>query len=172
MTSLELNPDRFFAAEVSQRDVARSLSATVADLPRFEAEYAALHQRWTAAAELLPTDHQMPVLLRKITLAAQQTGIEFSFFRPSDPTTQEHYIELPIQLSISGDYHQVGSFLAELANLRHIVTVADLRLTTSDGAGTTAAEFLASAYSLNPSAAAATRAAATDQTGGGDDQPS
>ena len=157
--------------EKKSTELARA-RATVADLPRFEAEYAALHQRWTAAAELLPADHQMPVLLRKITLAAQQTGVRFIVFRPSDAATKEHYIELAVQLSISGDYHQVGSFLAELANMRRIVTVADLRLAAAGDAGSTAAEFVASAYSLNPNAAAASRAAATDQTGGTDANPS
>src|SRR5262245_26812711 len=48
--------------------------ATVADLPRFEAEYAHLHERWAMAAELLPTERQLAALLRKVTLAAQQTG--------------------------------------------------------------------------------------------------
>src|SRR2546426_5403406 len=37
--------------------------ATVADLPRFEAEYQHLHERWAMAAELLPTERQLPTLL-------------------------------------------------------------------------------------------------------------
>ena len=57
--------------------------ASVADLPRFEAEYEQLHQRWELASELLPADRQLPTLLRKITLAGQQTGITFTLFRPS-----------------------------------------------------------------------------------------
>src|SRR5437867_7034344 len=39
--------------------------STVSDLPRFEAEYERLHDRWIKAAELLPTDRQVPVLLRR-----------------------------------------------------------------------------------------------------------
>ena len=53
--------------EKKQTDLARA-RATVADLPRFEAEYEQLHERWAMAAELLPADRQMAVLLRKITL--------------------------------------------------------------------------------------------------------
>jgi len=161
--------------EKKSNELARA-RATVADLPRFEAEYAQLHERWTAAAELLPTDHQLPVLLRKISLAAQQTGIEFSVFRPNDAATRDHYVELPIQLSISGDYHKIGSFMAELANMRRIVTVSNLKLTArSSSSGTTAAEFSASAYSLSPDAATPvdTPAPASETQSGGDDaQPS
>jgi type IV pilus assembly protein PilO len=131
--------------------------ATVSDLPRFEAEYDRLHERWVKAAELLPTDQQMPVLLRKITLAAQQTGVEFVVFKPSDHKVQEHYTELPLQISVYGGYHQIGSFVAELANMRRIITVSGLELKANskgeDGA-TVSAEFTASAYSLNGSAAA------------------
>src|SRR5262245_48883186 len=45
--------------------------ASVADLPRFEAEYEQLHERWVMAAELLPVDRQLAALLRKITIAGQ-----------------------------------------------------------------------------------------------------
>jgi type IV pilus assembly protein PilO len=129
---------------------------TVADLPRFEAEYEQLHDRWMLAAELLPTDRQLGSLLRKITLAGQETGVQFVRFKPAGPKTETYYTEMPVQIAVSGGYHQVGSFLAELANLRRIVTVTDMRLKTNPGlAGnplaTTAIELTASAYSLNSS---------------------
>src|SRR5438045_1817767 len=53
--------------EQKSTELARA-RATVSDLPRFEAEYDKLHERWTKAAELLPTDQQVAVMLRKITL--------------------------------------------------------------------------------------------------------
>lgn len=142
--------------EQKSNELARA-RATVSDLPRFEAEYDKLHERWVNAAELLPTDHQVPVLLRKITLAAQQTGVEFVVFRPSEARNQDHYTELPLSVSVYGGYHQVGSFVAELANMRRIITVSNLQLkanTKSDNPGATvSADFTASAYSLNSSAA-------------------
>ncbi|MEO5987804.1 MAG: type 4a pilus biogenesis protein PilO [Candidatus Eisenbacteria bacterium] len=125
--------------------------ASVADLPRFEAEYGQLHQRWELASELLPTDRQLSALLRRITLAGQQTGVRFVMFKPNGQRPQEYHTELPINIQVQGGYHQVGSFLAELANLRRIVTVSNLRLQTNTkvGDGTTTADFTASAFSLN-----------------------
>jgi len=132
--------------------------ATVADLPRFEAEYALQHERWAQAAELLPTDRQLPALMRKITLAAQQNGVSFMSFRPTGMRQDQHFTESPIQLSVVGNYHQIGAFLADLANLRRIVTVANLSLkpnTKLHSLGvTTAAEFTASGYHLNTGATA------------------
>jgi Tfp pilus assembly protein PilO len=61
---------------------------------------------------------------------------------------------MPVDITVQGGYHQIGSFLAELANMRRIVTVSTVRLSaaTANPAGaTTAASFSASAYSLNSS---------------------
>ena len=138
--------------EKKSTDLARART-TVADLPRFEAEYGQLHEQWMLAAELLPTDKDLPTLLRKISLSGQQTGVTFMMFRPNPPRAETYYSEMPVSVIVQGGYHQVGSFLAELANLRRIVTVSDMRLkgmTKADDPNlTTSAEFTASAYSLN-----------------------
>jgi len=140
--------------------------ATVSDLPRFEAEYERLHERWIQAAELLPTDRQIPVLLRRITLSAQQTGVEFVVFRPNPARTAQYYTELPMQLSVFGGYHQIGSFVAELSNMRRIITIGNLNLKAyprmEETGATVAADFTASAYSLNSSSAPAPVAAAKE----------
>ena len=149
--------------EQKSAELARA-KTTVADLPRFEAEYEQLHERWSMAAELLPTDREMPTLLRRITLAAQQTGCVFVSFRPSSPQTQEYYTQMPMQIQVTGGYHQVGSFLAELSNMRRIITVSGVALkpntnAKADPLQTTSADFTASAYSLNTAPAAAAPAA-------------
>ena len=147
--------------------------ASVADLPRFEAEYEQLHTRWSAAAELLPTDRQSAALLRKITLAGQQTGIQFVMFKPGGIRDQTYYTEMPVEIVVHGGYHQIGSFMAELANMRRIVTVSNLKLTTApanEHGATAAVAFSASAYSLNtsptPAAAPAAAGGAAPPAGG------
>lgn len=154
--------------EKKSTELARA-RASVADLPRFEAEYEQLHERWTMAAELLPAERQLAAMLRKITLAGQQTGVQFVLFRPGAPRSETYYTELPVEVTVYGGYHQVGSFLAELANMRRIVTVANVRLTTNKGTealATTSASLTASAYSLNPSASTTGAPTAPASTGG------
>ncbi len=141
--------------EQKSAELARART-TVADLPRFEAEYEQLHERWSMAAELLPADRELPTLLRRITLSAQQTGCEFMSFKPSPAQAQQYYTQMPMQISVRGGYHQIGSFLAELANMRRIITVSGVHLTPNtkgDPELTTSAEFTASAYSLTTSPA-------------------
>ena len=126
--------------------------ASVADLPRFEAEYETLHDRWSQAAELLPTDRQFAALLRKITLAGQQTGVQFVLFKPRAVRADAYYTEMPVEITVNGGYHEVGSFLAELANMRRIVTVSSIKLAVNVNGETTqpaTASLVASTYSLN-----------------------
>ena len=156
--------------EKKSTELARA-RASVADLPRFEAEYEMLHQRWAMAAELLPTDRQGPGLLRKITLAGQQTGVQFMMFKPTATRDQTYYTEMPVDIVVQGGYHQIGSFLAELANMRRIVTVSNIKLTTApanDASATATAAFSASAYSLNtnPTPAAKPKAAPSGEPKG------
>ena len=142
--------------EKKSSDLARARQA-VGDLPRFQAEFAALHERYELAAELLPADRELPGLLRKVTLAGQQAGVTFQSVRPEPPAAKEHYTELPIHIVVRGGYHQVGQFLAQLANLERIVNVGTVTLATysaPDEDGTCEAAFTASAYMMNPAAAA------------------
>jgi len=101
--------------------------------------------------------------------------VSFVLFRPASPQSQTYYTQMPVEISVQGGYHQVGTFLAELANLRRIVTVSAVRLKTgnaNDPNATTSADFTASAYSLNttpaPSAPAKAPAAGTAPAPKGD----
>jgi type IV pilus assembly protein PilO len=158
-------------AEYEQKstELARA-RASVADLPRFEAEYQQLHDRWIMAAELLPADRQMPALLRKVTLAGEQTGVTFMSFRPAGTRPETYYTEMPIEITVHGDYHQTGAFLAELANMRRIVTVSNLKLTSNDKGddGSAVVSLTASAYSLN-TGSGASGATAVHKKGGASD---
>lgn len=145
--------------EKKSNDLARA-HQSVADLPRFQQEFAALHERYEMAAELLPTEKEMPGILRRITLAGQQCGVEFESFRPDPEVVKDHYVEIPIQLDVHGGYHEVGQFLAEIANMPRIMRVSNLSLMEyaksdeGDGA-TTQARFTVTAYTLDANAAAA-----------------
>ncbi len=158
--------------ERKSTDLARA-RATVADLPRFEAEFQTLHDRWTLAGELLPADRQLASLLRRITLAGQETGVSFVRFRPQAQKTQTYYTEMPVEIAVNGGYHQVGSFLAELANLPRIVTVSQMHLKANNDAkdplATTSIELTASAYSLNATPAPAPATKPAERGKGGSD---
>lgn len=99
----------------------------VRNLDRVEQEYAVLREQWKVAQTLLPEENEMPNLLRKVTAAGEQSGVDFELFRPNSPVNQGFYADNPVEVRVVGGYHQTAVFLARLANLNRIINVSGLR---------------------------------------------
>jgi type IV pilus assembly protein PilO len=139
---------------------------SVHNLPQLEAEQRELERKWKQAEALLPTDKEVANLLTQVTEAGEQAGVAFETFKPGGQRPQEFYNENPVEIQVRGGFHQVGVFLARIANLPRIVNVGELKLEGGDprqgkvkgkkreagGAGRTdhtlTANFTATAYSL------------------------
>jgi type IV pilus assembly protein PilO len=104
----------------------------VRNLERIEREYAILQQQWEVSQTLLPEQNEMPNLLRKVTAAGQQSGIEFNLFKPQPAQARGFYADNPVEVKVQGGYHQTAVFLSRLANLNRIVNVSNLRLKGND----------------------------------------
>jgi len=124
----------------------------IRETERLEREYAELHERWLVARELLPADKEVAALLRKVTVAGTKAGVEFLMFQPMGQVPKENYTENPVQVTVVGNFHQVATFLSNIANLSRIVNVSELNIvsnTSSEEPEKTAkADFIATAYSL------------------------
>lgn len=81
----------------------------------------------------LPSKTQVPDLLQDISQTGLGTGLEFDIFKPSAEVPQEFYVELPIQIQVTGDYHQFGNFISGVAALQRIVTVHDVKIRPTEG---------------------------------------
>ncbi|MFQ5510580.1 MAG: type 4a pilus biogenesis protein PilO [Candidatus Krumholzibacteriia bacterium] len=107
---------------------------TVGRLAQLEAEYDRLHEQWLDARELLPEEHEMPDLLRKVTTAGNKAGVEFMLFQPTPVEIKTDYKAHPVKIKVRGGYHQLGIFLSRLANMDRIINVSSLDVTTAKGA--------------------------------------
>ena len=117
--------------EVRHGELSRDLEKArllVRNLERVEQEYGILREQWEVAQTLLPEQNEMPNLLRKVSAAGQQSGVEFQIFRPISPVNQGFYADNPIEVTVEGGYHQTGVFLSRLANLNRIVNVSKLNM--------------------------------------------
>jgi type IV pilus assembly protein PilO len=99
-------------------------------LPYLEKEYLLLHQKWEQSKSLLPEDQDMAWCLRTISLLGSQAGVQFTLFKPLPPKPAQYYTEHPIEIGVSGGYHEVGTFLSEVANLDRVINVTELDLQT------------------------------------------
>ncbi|MDE2081855.1 MAG: type 4a pilus biogenesis protein PilO [Burkholderiales bacterium] len=83
----------------------------------------------TQLEKQLPGKAEMDALLSDINQAGLGRGLQFELFRPGQVQVKDYYAELPITIRVSGRYHDIGAFAADVANLSRIVTLQDLSLT-------------------------------------------
>ncbi len=85
-----------------------------------------VRQYVTLLEKQLPSRAEMDALLSDINQAGIGRGLQFELFRPGQETVREYYAELPITIRVTGRYHDVGQFVADVAHLSRIVTLHDL----------------------------------------------
>lgn len=76
----------------------------------------------------LPSKAEMDALLSDINQAGLGRGLQFELFKPGQVVVKDYYAELPINIKITGTYHDVGAFTSDIANLPRIVTINNMSL--------------------------------------------
>ena len=75
----------------------------------------------------LPNKSEMDALLIDINQAGLGRGLQFELFKPAaQETFSDFYAELPISLKLTGNYHDIGAFASDIAQLPRIVTLNDI----------------------------------------------
>jgi type IV pilus assembly protein PilO len=82
----------------------------------------------TQLEKQLPGKAEMDALLSDINQAGLGRGLQFELFRPGQVVVKDYYAELPIGIRVSGRYHDLGSFAADIANLSRIVTLHNMSI--------------------------------------------
>lgn len=82
----------------------------------------------TQLEKQLPSKAEMDALLSDINQAGLGRSLQFDLFRPGQIAVKDYYAELPITLRVTGRYHDIGNFAADIANLSRIVTLNNLSI--------------------------------------------
>ncbi|AGX87572.1 type 4a pilus biogenesis protein PilO [Candidatus Symbiobacter mobilis] len=85
-----------------------------------------VEQYVTQLEKQLPSKAEMDALLSDINQAGIGRSLQFELFRPGQVVVRDYYAELPISLRVSGKYHDMGAFAADIANLSRIVTLNNI----------------------------------------------
>jgi type IV pilus assembly protein PilO len=85
----------------------------------------------TQLEKQLPGKAEMDALLSDINQAGIGRGLQFELFRPGSVVVKDYYAELPISIKVSGRYHDIGAFAADIANLSRIVTLHNLNISAA-----------------------------------------
>jgi type IV pilus assembly protein PilO len=105
--------------------------ATNLDALKKQREQVLLHV--TQLEKQLPSKAEMDALLSDINQAGIGRSLQFDLFRPGQINVKEYYAELPIAMKVTGSYHDIGAFVADIANLSRIVTLNNLTISPVAG---------------------------------------
>jgi len=97
-------------------------------------QLAEIEQSFGALVKQLPNRSEIDALLTDINQAGLGRGLQFDLFRPAPQERMaDFYAELPINIKITGNYHDIGAFASDVAALPRIVTLNDVAITNDKG---------------------------------------
>ena len=135
------------AKELTLREEYKSKLAQAVNLDALKKQREQVLQYVTQLEKQLPSKAEMDALLSDINQAGLGRSLQFELFRPGQVNVKEYYAELPIAVKVTGNYHDIGSFVADVANLSRIVTLNNLTLSPVTGKdGTLALESTAKTF--------------------------
>jgi type IV pilus assembly protein PilO len=130
----ELEANRTKEAQLRQTFVDKKRQAI--NLEAYRKQLEDIEKSFGALLKQLPSKSEMDALLTDINQAGLGRGLQFELFKPAAAESMsEFYAELPIQLRITGGYHDFGAFATDISRLSRIVTLNDIGLTSGKDGG-------------------------------------
>ena len=99
------------------------------NLDSYKQQRAEIEQSFGALLKQLPNKSEMDALLIDINQAGLGRGLAFELFKPAPVENfTEFYAELPVNIRVTGNYHDLGAFASDVAKMPRIVLLTDLKL--------------------------------------------
>jgi len=115
--------------EQELRDTLERKQRKAANLDALKQQMKEMEQSFGDMLRQLPNKTESAGLIIDISQTGLAAGLEFDLFRPKREQPTEFYAELPIDIVVKGDYHEIGEFVSGIAELPRIVTTHDIKLT-------------------------------------------
>ncbi len=144
--------------EVKLREEYKTKLAKAINLDALRRQREQVLQYVTQLEKQLPSKAEMDQLLSDINQAGIGRSLQFELFRPGQVAVKDYYAELPIAIKVTGRYHDMGAFSADVAHLSRIVTLNNLTVTPQKDGSTLTLDATAKTYRyLDPEEIAAQR---------------
>ncbi|MDD5296987.1 MAG: type 4a pilus biogenesis protein PilO [Rhodocyclaceae bacterium] len=119
--------------EISLKEEFLNKKKQSVNLEEYRKQLAEIDRSFGSLLKQLPNKEGMESLLIDINQAGLGRGLQFELFKPGNETIKDFYAELPIQLRVTGSYHDLGQFAGDVAKLSRIVTLSELSLSAGQG---------------------------------------
>jgi type IV pilus assembly protein PilO len=104
------------------------------NLEEYQKQLVEIDRSFGVLLKQLPNKAEMEALLIDINQAGLGRGLQFVLFKPGAESTKDFYAELPIQIKLTGSYHDLGAFAGDVAKMPRIVTLNDLDISVGKDA--------------------------------------
>ncbi len=141
--------DKLAKAEKKEQDLKSQFERKAfqaANLKAYRKQMEEMQESFGALISQLPSDTEVPGLLEDITNKGLASGLEISSITLGNERAEEFYIELPIQIEVSGNYHDLGSFVSGIAGLPRIVTLHDFEISQQNDSSALTMKITAKTY--------------------------
>ena len=130
---LQLQFDRVQAEESRLKQDFEKKAFEAANLEAYKQQMVEMEESFGALVSQLPSDTEVPGLLEDITNKGLMNGLEINSINLQAEQAREFYVELPIAITATGSYHDLGAFISGMAGLPRIVTLHDFSITARTG---------------------------------------
>ena len=128
--------DQAAKKEAELKDTFKAKQIKAVNLEAYKQQMADMERSFGAMLRQLPSKTEVAELLVDISQAGLANGLEFELFKPLAEVPAEFYSELPIDIKVTGHYHDFGKFVSDVAALPRIVTLHDITISSKgDGKG-------------------------------------
>ncbi|AHK16802.1 type 4a pilus biogenesis protein PilO [Thalassolituus oleivorans] len=138
--------DREQKKELALKKDFESKAFRVANLAEYKAQMAEMEFSFGSLLKQLPRDTEVPGLIDDISAAALNAGLQLNAIDPQKMQKTEFYNELPIDIEVVGDYHEMGAFVSGVASLPRIVTLHDFSVERKNNSSDLSMKILAKTY--------------------------
>ncbi|AIC17609.1 MULTISPECIES: type 4a pilus biogenesis protein PilO [Pseudomonas] len=128
LKDLLLQLDQRRADEAVLKQQFASKARLVANLGPYTEQMKAMETAFDLMLRQLPSDTEVPGLLEDISRTGLGSGLEFEEIKLLPEVVQPFYVELPIQITVTGGYHELATFVSGVAGLPRIVTLHDFEI--------------------------------------------
>ena len=104
------------------------------NLAKYQEEVKALNLSLKKALRQLPNKKEIPSLLDSISNQARKCGLEIQLVRTQDEVEKDFYAEVPLELQLTGSYHNIAVFFSKVSALPRIIVISGFNKAYLDSA--------------------------------------
>jgi type IV pilus assembly protein PilO len=135
LSGMQADVDAKKVKEGELRQVVAKSEAQSRELERIKKDALELQAKLDMLKAVLPLDKETDQIFRAVQLHAAASGLDVSRVSPKPTIDHEIYTEYPIDLDVTGTYHNVGAFLDRIRQMPRIVNINSLRLASRASEG-------------------------------------